>query len=210
MITLEPKIVNSIFHTPVEPFDGEPGRDRDDPMYWKLRRANDAFLRRQQWWRRHYEQGNLKNNRQREAQRLSRKAEHWIAERARELGYLVHLTTYKKAFDLWVENNDGRVAKVEVKAGRYHRCSRGGRFQANIRHHDTADIVIFVAYDDDEVECWPFVIPMAAIAPRRNIAIWSSCPADYAGQWATYLEAWDHLHQAVAKAIRQPGQPSLF
>ena len=209
MITLEPGIVNSRFRSPVvEPGDGEPVQDRDDPLYWRLRRANDAFLRRQHWWR--YEPGALKNNRQREAQRLSRRAEHWIATCVRELGYLVNLTPHKTAFDLWVENDEGRVAKVEVKASRYHPCRRGGRFQANIRHHHTADIVIFVVYDDDELECRPFVIPMADIAPRGNIAIWSSCPADYTGQWAPYLDAWDHLHRAVANAARQPSQPSLF
>lgn len=138
---------------------------------------------------------------------LAREAEQAVATRLRAWGYAVHPTTHKCPFDLWVANPAGRAARVEVKISLYNQApaSRAGRFQASI--HNEADLVVFIARNGRD---WPFVIPMPAIAPRRNIALWSGCPADYTGQWAPYLEAWDHLHRAVEQGQAPAWQLPLF
>jgi len=144
-------------------------QDKDDPLYWQMRQENERFLRRQQW-RVQYGNGTLQS--QGELQRLAREAEQIVAERVETMGYQATLTTHKCPFDLWVCNHTGRAVRVEVKLSRYHPHKRGGRYQANIRH-DQADLLVFIARNGQD---WPFVIPMADIAPRRNIAIWASCP----------------------------------
>lgn len=131
--------------------------------------------------------------RRREQHRLARQAEQQVAGRLRTRGYLVHPTTHKSPFDLWVQDQSGRAARVEVKISLYNQSSKGGRFQARI-HNAVADLLIFIARNGRD---WEFVIPMADISPRKNIAIWSACPADYAGRWAPYLDAWDNLDQAI-------------
>jgi hypothetical protein len=152
------------------------------------------------------------DERRRQQTRLAREAEQSVAKRLQALGYQVHATPHKCPFDLWV--NDGRgAARVEVKLGLYHPSTHGGRFQAHI--HNEADLVIFIARNPSTSlgmygRDWPFVIPMPDIRPRRNIAIWSECPADYSGQWAAYLEAWQHLHQAVEQGQARAWQLSLF
>ncbi len=192
--------------------DWEP--DKADPLYWQLRREFEAALRRQHWWWAHFCRGTLRSQRQLEAQRLSRAAERQGAGLIGAMGYQVHPTTHKAPFDLWVDDGQGRGVRVEVKISLYHDGHKGGRYQADVRHFDQADLLIFLARSPEETgqsQDWPFVIPMAQIAPRRNIAIWSICPVDYSGQWAPYLNAWQHLHQAIETA-RPPRawQPALF
>lgn len=149
----------------------------------------------------------LRDEHRRELVSLAREAEQAVAAQLRAWGYLVHLTTHKCPFDLWVANEAGRAARVEVKISLYNQnqAARAGRFQASI--HNDADLVVFIARNGKD---WPFVIPMPVIAPRRNIALWSECPADYTGQWAPYLEAWDHLHQAVEQGQARAWQLPLF
>jgi hypothetical protein len=182
-------------------------QDKDDPLYWQIRREFEETQRRQHWYWHHYHHGTLKSQPQRELQRLAREAEQIVAERVQELGYLAYPTTHKCPFDLWVEDYSKRAVRVEVKISLYHLSKRGGRYQADIRRHDQADLLVFIARNGQD---WPFVIPMVDVAPRRHIAIWSYCPADYSGQWAIYLEAWDHLHRAIAAAEPQARQLSLF
>ena len=185
-------------------------RNKDDPLYWQMREENDEFLRRQRWWWVHFKNGTLKNKRQREAQQLSREAEQVVDALVRQMGYRTQTTTHKCPFDLWVQDEAGRAVKVEVKISRYHQLKKGGgRYQCDVRHHDQADLLVFIARNGQD---WPFVIPMSHIAPRRNIAIWSYHPEAYGGQWARYLKAWEHLHQAIEAAARCacPWQLRLF
>lgn len=182
--------------------------DKEDPLYWQMRQENDEFLRRQYWWWRNYLNGALKSNRQLEAQRLSREAEQRVDKLVRQMGYHTQPTTHKCPFDLWVQDEAGRAVRIEIKISKYYRLKKGGgRYQCDVRHHDQADLLVFIARNGQD---WPFVIPMAHIAPRRNIAIWSYHPENYAGQWAPYLKAWQYLHRAIDTAKVRPWQPSLF
>jgi hypothetical protein len=138
--------------------------------------------------------------------RLGRQAETAVTTRLQAMGYQVHPTTHKCPFDLWVADGQGRAIRVEVKISLYHSAGRhGSRFQARI--HNQADILIFIARNGTD---WIYVIPMAAISSRKNIAIWSACPGDYTGQWAPYLNAWPQLIQAIQTAPARPYQPTLL
>lgn len=182
-------------------------RDKDDPLYWQMREEHEAFLRRQYWWWFHYHNGTLCSQRRKKLQQLAREAERIVAEEVRSLGYYAYPTTHKCPFDLWVEDNAGRMIKVEVKISLYYVSNKGGRYQADVRHHDQADLLVFIARNGQD---WPFVIPMADIAPRRNIAIWSYYPRNYSGQWAPYLKKWEHLHRAIEASQPQIRQQPLF
>lgn len=165
-----------------------------DSLYWGLRQENDAFIKAQ----RH----------KTEEIALYLEAEHLASETLRSMGYQVNPTPHKHPFDLWVSDPAGRVARVEVKISTYGHHKRGGRYQANVRHHyPEADILIFYARNGSD---WPFIIPLADIAPRRNVTIWSHCPGDHHGQWAQYLAAWQHLHRAIEQARPLPCQLSLL
>jgi len=168
--------------------------DSRDPLYWQMRRENDAFLLRQYWYWRHWANGALLGHRRR-SQELARDAERIVARLIRQMGYQVHPTTHKCPFDLWVSDAHGRAIRVEVKISLYNNSPAGGRYQANIRQHHDADLLVFIARNGRD---WPFIIPMADITPRRNIAIWSYCPGDYTGRWAGYLNAWPLLDQIMA------------
>lgn len=182
--------------------------DRHDPLYWALRRENDEFLRRRQWWGRHFANGTLLSQRRRAANELGTEGEEKAAEMIRERGLKAHLTTKKCAFDLWVEGPaDGQAARVEVKTSLYQLSSKGGRYEANIRHDSKeVDLIIFLAKNGS---WWPYVIPSAAVGQRHNIAIWSACPGDYKGQWSIYLNAWQHLDQVIANTQPRQWQSSM-
>lgn len=174
-----------------------------DALYWELRRENDEFLKRRQWWNYHFINGTLRSQRLRLAQEAEAKVAIYLQA---QFGYQVNPTTYKCPFDLWVTDDWNRMARVEVKLSLYHQNGdKGGRFQANLRHHE-ADILIFIARNGRD---WPFVIPMAVLGSRNNIAIWSYCPGDYTGQWAPYLDAWTYLDQALHSARPRARQISL-
>lgn len=173
--------------------------DRDkDALYWTLRQKNDLFLKRQQW---------AYSRRRDRHTELARQAERWTQDQITGLGYQVHQTTNNCPFDLWVQRSDGKAVRVEVKISLYNQNARGGRYQANVRHHHQADLLVFIARNGRN---WPYIIPMQHIAPRRNIAIWSYCPGDYSGQWAVYLGAWDQLHRAIETAAPKDFQLPLF
>lgn len=107
------------------------------------------------------------------------------------LGYHVAPTVHTAPFDLWVWNECGS-ARVEVKISMYHPARDGrGRYQAAIRNHEH-DLVIFIARNGHD---WPFVIPAKAV-PKTSLTIWTKCPAD-SGPYRNFLQAWDHLHQAI-------------
>jgi hypothetical protein len=166
-----------------------------DSHYWALRQENDQFIKQQQW------QPALSQAAV-ERKRLGTEAEEKVTEYLRALGYQVNPTPDNCEFDLWVAGSAGRAIRVEVKISLYH----GRRYQANI-HHDQADLVVFIARNGQD---WPYVIPMTEIGQRHNIAIWSKCPGDYKGQWKDFLNAWDHLHQAITEAQPQSYQLSYL
>lgn len=175
----------------------EPLSDKDDPLYWQMRRDLYAFLTHQHWWWFHFTNGSLHSLKKRAAAILARWAEERAAEWIRAMGYKVWLTTPNCPFDLWVSNDQGNSVRVEVKVSLYYDSPKGGRYQANVRHHDQADPLIFIARQGRE--CWPFIIPMSHIGPRRNVAIWSNHPLFYAGRWVPYLGAWQYLHETAAQ-----------
>lgn len=109
------------------------------------------------------------------------------------------MEAYHARFDLLIDG----VLRVEVKAARWAAVpSGGGRYQAHF--HNRADLVLFLCAD---VGRW-FVIPVEALAGRRNLAIWSYDPAKYGGQWAPYLDAWGQLADLVG-AARERGAVAL-
>lgn len=168
-----------------------------DRVYWPLRREVDKFLRRQAHRRpvagSHVERGI-------EGEKL-------VANWVRAMGYQVHRTVSPHPFDLWIVDSVGRAIRAEVKLSLYNPAKpRGGRFQAHVKNH-AASLLIFIARNGRD---WPFIIPMAAVAPRQNIAIWSYNPAKYGGQWAEYLKAWDYLHRAIEQAPPHPHQLTLL
>lgn len=102
---------------------------------------------------------------------------------------------------LWYTDGD-RVAGVEVRRAFNRRGSARGqynRYQVPIKGHQQAQLLLLLAIAADGQE-YPFLIPMAEIGARRNIALWSENPADYSGQWAPYLNNWDILAQVLAEA----------
>jgi hypothetical protein len=177
----------------------------EDILYWALRQENEAFLWRQHWWWRHFLNGTLKSRQL--VQRLAQEAEVLVARRIQTFGYQVYPTTHKAPFDLWVEDDVGRAVRVEVKISLYHLHRRGGRYQANVRHHRHAEILVFIARNGRD---WPFVIPLPEIYPRTNVTIWAACPDDHHGRWAQYLDAWHYLHWAVEQAQPRARQLALF
>jgi len=111
-----------------------------------------------------------------------------MREASRLLGVEVHGTTHKCPFDLFI----GGV-RAEVKGS--HWQNRARRYQADVRHYE-ADVLLFDAING--TDHW-FIIPMAAIAPRRKIEVYSYHVESYKGQWADFLEAWDVLDEIVKK-----------
>jgi hypothetical protein len=179
--------------------------DKDTP-YWDQRAENDAFLQRIHWWMRCLSAGTLRS--QVEKLRLRQAAEtvEMVATRIRELGYQAYPTTPNAHFDLWVSDAAGQAARVEVKLSQCHDNRGRSRFQADVRQAAECDLIIWVCRNGRD---WTYIIPTGALAGRRNLAIWSACPGDYGGQWARYLWAWDHLHQAVANTHQKVWQFGL-
>jgi len=118
--------------------------------------------------------------------RLAQAAQGRILGKIQRLGYTAYLTTHKAPFDAWIAG-----CKAEFKASNWQ--TKGRRYQAHIKNHQ-ADIVIFDAINGMDHY---FIIPMAAVAPRKTIEITRFHVSQYQGQWAQYLERWDILQQAV-------------
>lgn len=106
--------------------------------------------------------------------------------------------TYHSQYDLTVGN-----LTVEVKGSRWQ--DKAQRYQADIRQH-TADLVMFDAVNG--TDHW-FIIPMADLAPRRTIEVYSYHVERYQGQWAGYLEAWFLLVEMVIRAPKRAKQMTL-
>jgi hypothetical protein len=116
-------------------------------------------------------------------------------------GLYISLTVKNAPFDAWVsETPTSQAFRLEIKGATW-----GDRYQAAIRNY-SADLLIFDCINSAD---HLFIIPMAAIKPRRNIAVWSRDPAAYRGQWAPYLNGWDHLEHALKIARHHPRQLPL-
>jgi len=148
------------------------------------------------------------------AMAMAREAENRVMERIQEMGYHVSPTYHNRLFDLWVEG-----IRVEVKVSGWHESPKGGRYQARI-HHFNADVVVFDCVNPFPRDPWGagrfnrgahhyFVMPMADVKPHKNLAIWNYDPSRYVGRWMPYLEAWEHITEAVQAACRM-WQPPLF
>lgn len=106
--------------------------------------------------------------------------------------------TYKSPYDFLVGN-----VTVEIKGTRWQKKAQ--RYQADVRHH-IADIVLLDAVNGSDH--W-FIIPMADIAPRRKIEVYSYNVERYRGQWCGYLEAWFLLVEMVIKTPPRAAQLPL-
>jgi hypothetical protein len=178
-----------------------------DTLYWQQRLANDAWLIRHHWFMRHFLAGTLKSQLERERLRQSRQAEEKVAQFIRdEFGYQVHSTTANCPFDLWVAGGPDRAARVEVKLATLHDNKGRNRFQADVRQSADVDLLIWLCRNGRD---WHYIIPIADLRGRRNLAIWSACPGNYRGQWSHYLEAWDYLRQVVENTHQRVWQFGL-
>ena len=130
---------------------------------------------------------------------FGRRAKTLAAGLLRERGHLVAMTPHKERFDLWVSG-----AKIEIKASAWD----GRRYQFNLRG-SRADVYLLACCAGDEVLTW-FVVPSEAIEGRRHVAVSNADPTSYAGQWARYREAWEHVDAAVIGAGPAPWQLSLW
>jgi hypothetical protein len=129
---------------------------------------------------------------------FGRQVEAIAAELLRDRGYTVKTTTHKAHHDLWANG-----ARVEVKAATYD----GRRWQWNLRGSQ-ADVFLLACCNDRQVIAW-FVIPGGDVGDRRNAAVWTADPGQYAGQWAPYLGAWELLDEA-ATGTAAPWQLELW
>lgn len=118
-----------------------------------------------------------------------------VAAFIRRLGYIVVKTGHNHPFDFKIVRPDRQCIRLEVKGSQpyYLPKKHSWRYQANI-HHKQVDLIIFACVDPDGFY-HHFIIPAGHIR-QGNIAIWSKDPAAYAGQWASFREAWSHLDQA--------------
>jgi len=136
---------------------------------------------------------------------LADSAERELAARLLVAGYTVARTAHNTRFDLVVDG----CLRVEVKASTWRSAAGGGgRYQCCF--HNRADVVCWLLAN---AGTW-FVIPVADLAGRRNLAIWSRDPRRYTGQWSPYRGAWHILDAAVAAAtargVEIAHQPRLF
>lgn len=118
--------------------------------------------------------------------RLAQVAQERIIRKLERMGYTAYTTTHKAPFDAWIAG-----CKAEFKVSNWQ--DKAGRYQAHIKNHQ-ADIVIFDAINGTDHY---FIIPMAAITPRKTIEITRYHVNHYQGRWSPYLERWDILRQAI-------------
>jgi hypothetical protein len=126
----------------------------------------------------------------------------------RAQGYRVNLG--KQGYScLWVTDGT-RVACVEVRRAKF--TAHKARHQASVKTTQPVDLLILMLRDPATAgHDYPFILPLSAIGERYNVSIWEANPANYCGQWAKYLQAWEHLHQVVSQATpRAPWHLSLF
>jgi len=131
---------------------------------------------------------------------FARFVENKVMYRIAERGHTAVRQKRNARFDILVDD----CLRVEVKASKWYESQSGGRYQANI--HNRCDLIVFVCVNGTHHH---FIIPQFKIGSRSNIAVWSYEPRDYAGQWATYLEAWPVLENAVQTARQRPYQLSF-
>ncbi len=154
-------------------------------MIDRLHQENLQFLKAQQYGG----SGPVRHRRHHAAEWL---AVRQVERELRRRGLHVARTVANAPFDAWVGDGPaGPAFRLEIKGATWT-----DRYQAGIRNHE-ADLLIMDCINGDH---HLFIIPMSAIRPRRNVAIWSEKPAAYGGIWSGYLEAWQHLEQALAAA----------
>lgn len=129
------------------------------------------------------------------------KGELYVVEKLRGLGYDVEHKGGPARFDILV---NGR-ARFEVKSAHVGPGSRGWgwlwQFAFN-RHGATNDFaaVVLNCYDDDAV-IGSFVIPGEYVRQTlTRISITRRDPAEYAGKWSPFWEAWEDVARIVGEA----------
>jgi len=86
---------------------------------------------------------------------------------------------------------------VELKVCRVRRKRRRGEYYQALlydlsnRHHLNGDLVVMLCVNRED-ELYPYIIPRRAVGARRTLEITSS-PEEYSGQWAKYLNAFEHF-----------------
>lgn len=127
---------------------------------------------------------------------LARAVESDVAQRLRERGYYVSRTGHNEHFDLNVEG-----VRVEVKAATWSEDSH--RYAAALRSN-SADVLVLGCLNS----IWRyFVIPFAEVCELTHIKISSHDPADYAGRFRDYLEAWPLIDELVARGVNHWQMP---
>jgi len=110
-------------------------------------------------------------------------------------GYTVHRMPHNARYDVLL---DYRV-RCEVKCSRWTPSARRNRGRFQMCYHNAADVVLWLLANTGT---W-FVLPVAALGNRRNVAIFTRTPdaiRDYTGQWAQYRGAWPVLAELVHQA----------
>ncbi|MCK9629248.1 MAG: hypothetical protein M0R37_11750 [Bacteroidales bacterium] len=94
--------------------------------------------------------------------------------------------------------------EIEVKAGgpcRYSKAAYlGYQFSLERQGHSTltADVLVLVAFDAGRTRATYFVIPAAEIAGRKKLALPTTRPEHYQGQWAQWRDRWETLAEVAA------------
>lgn len=127
--------------------------------------------------------------------RLAREAEDAVADTLKAKGFFVTRAATNAHFDLLVNG-----LRVEVKASRW-----SGRYEANLRDND-ADALAFACKNG---RLHFFVIPFDAVKGLTVIKVTKEDPADYAGRWSPYLEAWATIDDMVANGVNHWQWPLL-
>ena len=129
-----------------------------------------------------------------------------VADLLRIQGYRVNLGKQGQNC-LWVTNKK-RVACVEVRLAKF--TPNKARHQASVQTKQPVDLLILMLRDKT-ANYYPYVLPLSVIGNRYNVSIWEENPVNYTGRWAKYMNAWEHLHQAVSQAPpRDQWHLSLF
>jgi len=147
-----------------------------------------AFFRAVTAWRE--EQTRTRYVRPSVAPNLAREAERRVAARLEAMGYAAWPMGHNCRHDLEIDQG----CRVEVKAATWRDIGdrRGGRYQFHF--HNRADLLILCAINGS----WHFyVLPVEALAGRRNVSVWCYEPERSSGWLRPYLEAWTLVSEIV-------------
>lgn len=91
----------------------------------------------------------------------------------------------------------GHPVELKVCRPRRKKDRSGEYYQALLhdvsnRHHLNGDLVVVLCVNRED-ELYPYIIPRRLLGARRTVEI-TSAPGAYSGQWAGYLDAYEHFN----------------